>query len=125
MEATENLIAEYRPLVRRIAKRYEWQGHAAGHELEDLIDEGMIGLIGAADRFDPARGKFSTYAYPRIEGCILDLFRHNNGLINLPRSRWEVGDRTVFLPLFEREYSAPPNLDGIFIRDLLQQLTPL
>ncbi len=42
----------------------------------DLVQFGMIGLMTAIDRFDPARGvRFETYAIPRIRGTILDELR--------------------------------------------------
>jgi RNA polymerase sporulation-specific sigma factor len=41
---------------------------------QDLIQEGMLALIGAVDRFDPGRDlRFSTYAYHRIRGQMINL----------------------------------------------------
>ena len=52
---------------------------------EDLLGFGMLGLIAAADSFEPERGlKFSTYAYPKIRGAILDSLR---GLDWAPRQK--------------------------------------
>ena len=59
LEAKERMINSNLRLVVSIAKRY--QGHDMG--LLDLIQEGMFGLIRAAEKFDHRRGfKFSTYA---------------------------------------------------------------
>jgi RNA polymerase sigma factor (sigma-70 family) len=45
-------------------------------EFSDLVSYGTIGLLEAAARFDPGRGvQFSTFAYPRIRGAILDAVR--------------------------------------------------
>jgi RNA polymerase primary sigma factor len=57
-QARQELIQRNLRLVISIAKRY--QGN--GVPLEDLIQEGVIGLITALDRYDPARAKLSTYA---------------------------------------------------------------
>jgi RNA polymerase sigma factor for flagellar operon FliA len=54
---------------------------------DDLFGFGMLGLLAAADSFDAARGlAFSTYAYPRIRGAILDELRKADFL---PRGRRE------------------------------------
>jgi RNA polymerase primary sigma factor len=59
LEAKERLINSNLRLVIKFARRY--QGH--GLSLEDLIQEAMLGLIRAAEKFDWRRGyKFSTYA---------------------------------------------------------------
>ncbi len=52
-------------LVRSAARSYRW---ACGVSLEfdDLVQEGMQGVIHAAKKYDPARGAFSTYASPWI-----------------------------------------------------------
>lgn len=55
----EEMILRNQRLVHAIAQRYA--GH--GLDVEDLVQEGMIGLVKAVDRFDPERGvAFSTYA---------------------------------------------------------------
>ena len=71
-KAREILIERNLNLVRYIAKRFEDRGVAA----EDLFQIGVIGLIKAVDRFDPAYGvKFSSYAVPVISGEIKRFFR--------------------------------------------------
>ena len=63
--AREELIVAYRPLVFWIAGKI----HALPSLRQDLIQEGMLALIRAVDRFDPAREfRFSTYACHRIRG---------------------------------------------------------
>jgi RNA polymerase sigma factor (sigma-70 family) len=64
--ARETFAARNRGLVVRIARR--WQGR--GVELDDLIQFGFLGLVTAIDRFDPERGRFSTYATPWVEQAI-------------------------------------------------------
>ncbi|MGM0470729.1 MAG: sigma-70 family RNA polymerase sigma factor [Bacillota bacterium] len=57
--AREELIEHNLRLVVNIAKKYQGKGM----ELEDLIQEGNLGLMKAIDKFDPDKGyKFSTYA---------------------------------------------------------------
>lgn len=69
----EEIILRYVPLVRYVLNRLSIE---IGSEYEDLMSQGLIGLIDAVDRFDPARGtSFSTYAIHRIRGHILDGLR--------------------------------------------------
>jgi RNA polymerase sporulation-specific sigma factor len=69
-DAREALIVAYRPLVFWLAGKLK-----ALHSLkQDLIQEGMVALIGAVDRFDPRRDlRFTTYAYHRIRGQMINL----------------------------------------------------
>ena len=91
----DQLILDHVPLLRHIAGRMSFD-MPGSVEREDLVGYGMVGLIGAADSFDASRGlKFSTYAYTKIRGSILDELRR---LDFLPRGRREKVrdlDRTI------------------------------
>jgi len=80
------LILDHMPLLHHIVGRMSWD--VPGRvDRDDLLGWGMLGLISAADTWDPSRGhKFSTYAYPKIRGAILDELRR---LDFLPRGRRE------------------------------------
>ncbi len=85
-EAREALIIEHVPLLKHIVGRlfFDVPGSL---DRDDLFGFGMIGLIGAADSWDSSRGiAFSTFAYPRIRGAILDELRRMDFL---PRGRRE------------------------------------
>lgn len=76
-------ISRYLPLVRYHANRLV-MGLPAHVNREDLIQAGILGLIEALSRYDPARGvKFETFAALRIRGAMLDELR---SLSWLPRS---------------------------------------
>lgn len=80
------LVLEHVPLLRHIVGRMAFE-LPGGMDRDDLFGFGMLGLLGAADSWDPARGfAFSTYAYPRIRGAILDELRRQDFL---PRGRRE------------------------------------
>ncbi|MCC6406155.1 MAG: FliA/WhiG family RNA polymerase sigma factor [Planctomycetes bacterium] len=82
----DKLILDHVPLLKHIAGRLALD-LPARIEREDLVGYGMVGLIQAADAWEPGRGlKFSTFAYPKIRGAILDELRKQDFL---PRSRRE------------------------------------
>lgn len=68
-------IAQYAPLVKRIA-HYMMAKLPANVHVEDLIQNGMMGLLEAVQRFDASMGaQFETYASQRIRGAMLDGLR--------------------------------------------------
>jgi len=74
-KAREQLVLAYSPLVKFVAGRMS-SGLPAHIEESDLISYGLLGLIGAIERFDPAREiKFETFAVSRIKGSIIDELR--------------------------------------------------
>jgi RNA polymerase primary sigma factor len=82
--ARQRLIRANLRFVVLVAKRYRNRGLP----LEDLIDEGNVGLIQAAERFDPDRGiHFVSYAVWWIRQAILKAVHDNSRLIRVPLSR--------------------------------------
>ena len=74
-QAKERLVLTYAPLVKFVAGRMNSQLPSHVEET-DLISYGLMGLIGAVERFDTGRQiKFETYALPRIKGSIIDELR--------------------------------------------------
>ena len=78
---------EHLPQVKRIVLRMA--GHLPSSiDTEDLIHAGVVGLIQAADRYDPARNNsFMTYAGLRIRGAILSELRARDFLSRSARRR--------------------------------------
>ena len=82
----DKLILDHVPLVKHIAGRMALD-LPGGVERDDLYGWGMVGLVNAADSFEPGRGlKVSTYAFSKIRGAILDELRRSDFL---PRGRRE------------------------------------
>jgi RNA polymerase sigma factor for flagellar operon FliA len=68
----ERLILEHLPQVRLIARRIQ-ERLPDSISLDDLVSNGVLGLISAIDNFDPAHNvKLKTYAEYKIRGAILD-----------------------------------------------------
>jgi RNA polymerase sigma factor for flagellar operon FliA len=73
--ARDRLILTYAPLVKFVAGRLGSSLPSHVDE-QDLVSYGLLGLIGAIERFDPDREiKFETYAIARIKGAIIDELR--------------------------------------------------
>ena len=71
----DRLILTYAPLVKFVAGRLG-SGLPAHVDEDDLVSYGLLGLIGAIERYDPDRDvKFETYAITRIKGAIIDELR--------------------------------------------------
>lgn len=86
----EHLVTENLNLVHYTLQKYFHitPGH---HEYEDLFQEGCIGLIKAAIRFDESRGfQFSTYASHMISGQIRRYKRDKSNLVRIPRDRYNL-----------------------------------
>lgn len=79
MSTPEELVESCVTLVHHLARQYASQNSKIS--LEDLIGEGYIGLVQAAQKFDQRRGvKFSTFATTRIRGAMMDSMRRSRPL---------------------------------------------
>lgn len=88
--ARDQLFERYLPLARKLAARYN-----NPHEpLEDLVQVASVGLLGAIDRFDPARGvHFPAFAIPTILGELKRYFRNTGWSAHVPRGAQEMALR--------------------------------
>jgi RNA polymerase sigma factor for flagellar operon FliA len=85
--ARERLVVAYSPMVKFVAGRLG-AGLPSHVEDADLISYGLVGLIGAIQRFEPERGiKFETFAMTRIRGAIIDELRSLDWVPRSVRSR--------------------------------------
>lgn len=84
---------KHQGLVYTIALKYRGRGL----DLDDLVQEGQLGLIRACERFDPARGcKFSTYAMPWVEHFVQRAVQDQSAFVRVPvyiQQRVRNGDR--------------------------------
>ncbi len=109
--ALEKLTKANLRFVVSVAKQYQNQGLS----LADLINEGNIGLIKAAKRFDETRGfKFISYAVWWIRQAILQALAEQSRIVRLPLNRvgtlHKIGKVSSSL---EQEYGREPSADEI------------
>ncbi|MFM1811158.1 MAG: Group3 polymerase sigma factor SigF1 [Cyanobacteriota bacterium] len=85
--ARDHLLISHRPLVNPIAHHY---AQVSPEPVEDLIQVGLMGLLRAAEGYDPASEvPFDSYARPHIRGAILHHLRDRAWLVRLPRRQAE------------------------------------
>ncbi len=75
-EEKQKIVLENTPLVKKVASKIFFKlPKDSAIEFDELVNTGIIGLIKAIDRYDKEKAKFSTYAYIKIRGEILDYLR--------------------------------------------------
>jgi RNA polymerase primary sigma factor len=90
-KAIDELVSANLRFVVSVARKYMHQGMS----LEDLINEGNVGLVTAAHRFDVDRGyKFISYAVWWIRQAILQSLSHHSRIVRVPLNRSNVVYKT-------------------------------
>ena len=109
--AKEKLVRANLRFVVSVAKQYQHQGLG----LTDLIDEGNIGLVKAAEKFDETRGfKFISYAVWWIRQSILQALAEQSRIVRLPLN--QVGALNKInkaFQRFEQEHERLPSVEEI------------
>ncbi len=94
VRSRDRLVLAYAPMVKYLASRKarELPAHC---ELDDLVSCGLVAVVEAVDRFDPAKGAtFEQYAWTRVAGSIVDELRRQDRVSRSSRSLSRQIDKT-------------------------------
>jgi RNA polymerase sporulation-specific sigma factor len=79
------IVTQYTPLVHKIVNKYAWM--SPSHSREDLVQEGLLGVVKAIETFDLQRGtQFMTWVYPQVRGAVQRVARKDNRAPKYPLS---------------------------------------
>jgi RNA polymerase sigma factor for flagellar operon FliA len=110
----EEIVHKYLHLVKYVAGRIS-VNLPPNVELNDLVNDGILGLIDAIEKYDDARGvKFETYAITRINGAILDALRSLDWVPRAVRQRARELERAY--QELESEFGRVPTDDELAVK---------
>jgi RNA polymerase sigma factor for flagellar operon FliA len=87
-KSRDELIVKYCPFVKNIVLRMAAKFPIDRADIDDLVNVGIIGLMGAVEKYDAKRNvQFETFAYLRIKGAVLDELRQRDWAPRSARSK--------------------------------------
>ena len=128
-ENLQSILDQNYKLVSSIVIKYQSQAkYKANYDLDDLMQEGMMGLITAIERFDPDKGyMFSTYATHWIRQSVTRFADNNSGAVRIPIHRLQKIRALKLLAqkegLGEEDYKSIAKASGYSVEKVQELLT--
>ncbi|MDD2483941.1 MAG: FliA/WhiG family RNA polymerase sigma factor [Eubacteriales bacterium] len=110
IESRNEIVLQYTDLVRKIVLRFKGSYNNFG-QIDDLVNQGMIALIDAVEKFDPLLGnKFETFASLKVKGAVVDYMRKQDWVPRNQRNLAKELDE-VYSELYANTGCAPSNAE--------------
>jgi len=93
MPTREELIVSGMPIVDKLTRKLK-RRTPPSVDRDELWAAGVRGLYAAADRFDARRASFAAFAYPHVQGAMLDYLRAVDHMPRNARANWKRVERT-------------------------------
>jgi len=127
-EVRNEIVLQYTGLVKKIVLRFKGSYNNFG-QLDDMVNQGMIVLIDAVEKFNPDLGnKFETFATLKIRGSVVDFMRKQDWVPRSQRSLSKVLEETygeLYASLerepSEAEIAAKMGISEANLQKILQQ----
>jgi RNA polymerase sigma factor for flagellar operon FliA len=127
-KSRKELVLEHLPLVKKVANRIYRRIPEGAVEFDELVNTGVIGLIKAIEKYDEKKAKFSTYAYIKIRGEILDYLRKLDFLPRSVREKIKSGEienlREEIISFISIEEKLFADSDRLTVKDTLSSDSP-
>ena len=95
LDLRNQLVMHYSYIAKSVAIEMSNMYHKYA-AVEEMVNQGILAIIDSLDRFDPGHGvKFSTYAFTKVKGAIIDYVRKQDWLprrVRHPSELLSVGD---------------------------------
>ncbi|NEI70988.1 sigma-70 family RNA polymerase sigma factor [Rhizobium lusitanum] len=119
--SSETLVRSHRPLVQHLAMKFS----RYGVDVDDLIQEGNVGLIIAASKFEPDRGfRFSTYAHWWAQAKMRDLVIRMHSVVRPGTSHEAKAAFFKARPHHDVSIDTPVSEDGMTLQEQLESSEP-
>lgn len=115
----ERLVLENLGLVEVIMRRTPCTLRLQGQDWEDAYQAGRVGLVQAAERYDPAIASFTTFAWRRVRGALLDWARGAHPMYRAYRSDTHGQTPLAVVSLEARALAMKPGAEELTIEGSL------